>query len=864
MNKNNNSGTRMRLRRVAYYIAAQIAIPAGMMMDTAARDFFNPALLELGTSGQAPVDLSAFSEKGGQVPGTYRVDIFLNNARMETRNVEFRMMKGVRGESILLPCLSVDDLAGYGVLTSKFPGLVTTDISCANLNAVPQANSDFQFNKQQLLLSFPQSALSNAARGWVDPKEWDDGIPAALLNYSINASNNWAKSGYGADSSSQYVNLRPGINFGPWRLRNYTTWNRSSSQGENSQSQSKWDTIYTYVQRDIKSLKSQLTLGDSSTPSDIFDSVAFRGAQLASDDEMMPESLRGYAPIVRGIARTNAQVVVRQNGYTIYETYVSPGSFEITDMYPTGGSGDLYVTIKESDGSEQQLVVPYASLPVLQREGRLKYSLTSAVYRAYDNSIEQTPFTQGTAIYGLPFGLTFYGGGQFSSKYQSLAVGSGKNLGPLGAVSVDMTQAWSRMQNEERQNGRSFRVRYSKNFIDTGTNFSIAGYRYATDGYWNMQEVLETYRDGNVFPFQERRRNRAELTVNQQLWKQAGGLALTAIREDYWNTDRKMESYGASYNNSTQGISYSLNYTYNKNSSTTSQTGGGSGKIYDTDQLFSVSVSVPLTKIFGSHPVYASYMMNTSKNGNTSNNINLSGTVLEDNNLSWGIQQGYGSQGQGYSGGVNTDWRAAYGEVNAGYSYDQNSLRVNYGAQGSIIAYEEGITLGQPMGETVAIVSAPGATGVSVQGQTGVKTDWRGRAIVPYTSPYRKNDITLNTESFADDTEVNITSQTVVPTRGAVVKASYEARVGHRVLMNLKKANGKTVPFGATVSLQGQSMKNTQSFIVGDGGQVYLTGLSDSGILIVRWGSDEDAQCQVSYNVPNGQSGITNMNGLCQ
>lgn len=110
-------------------------------------------------------------------------------------------------------------------------------------------------------------------------------------------------------------------------------------------------------------------------------------------------------------------------------------------MYPTGGSGDLSVTIKEADGSEQNLIVPYASLPVLQREGRLKYSVTTGVYRAYDNSIDETPLSQATAIYGLPWGWTLYGGGQFSSKYQSLALGMGKNLGELGAVSTDVTRA---------------------------------------------------------------------------------------------------------------------------------------------------------------------------------------------------------------------------------------------------------------------------------------------------------------------------------------------------------------------------------------------------------------------------------------
>lgn len=81
----------------------------------------------------------------------------------------------------------------------------------------------------------------------------------------------------------------------------------------------------TYIQRDIQRLQGQLTLGDSYTPSDIFDSVQFRGAQLASDDNMLPDSLRGFAPIIRGIAQSNAQVTIKQNGYIIYQSYVAPG-----------------------------------------------------------------------------------------------------------------------------------------------------------------------------------------------------------------------------------------------------------------------------------------------------------------------------------------------------------------------------------------------------------------------------------------------------------------------------------------------------------------------------------------------------------
>lgn len=864
MNSNNKNyrGTCPRVSKVAYFITAQLALLALLMAHAQARDYFNPELLEMGAPDQSAADLSAFEESGGQIPGTYRVDIFLNNTKMDTRNIEFHMVKDGTGNETLQPCIPVSDLERWGVLVNKYPNLTLSGSSCSNLLGIPQASSDFRFSRQQLLLSFPQSSISNSARGRVDPKLWDEGITAFLLNYSISGANNYTRNGQDNDRDSQYANLRPGINIGSWRLRNYTTWSRTSVNDINHDAMtSKWDTIYTYAQRDIIALKSQLTVGDSNTPSDLFDSISFRGVQLASDDDMLPESLKGYAPVIRGIARTNAQITIRQNGYIIYQSYVSPGSFDINDMYPTGGSGDLYVTIKESDGSEQQLVVPYASLPVLQREGRFKYSMTSGTYRTYNSSVDKTPLTEATAIYGLPWGFTLYGGTQLSSHYQSLVMGQGKNLGDLGAVSIDVTQAWSTQKGEGKENGQSWRVRYSKNFVDTGTNFSIAGYRYATSGFMNMQEVLDTYTTDSSYAMKERRRNRAELTVNQNLWQGWGNLGLTAVREDYWSTDRSMESYGASYNNSFDGISFGVSYTYNRNSTSTSSVREGNGRIYDRDQLLAVNVSVPLARLFSAHPTYVNYAMNTSKNGNTTNSVNIGGTLLERDNLSWNVQEGYGSQEGGNSGSVNADWRATYGELSGGYAIDKYSQRLNYGLQGGIVVHGNGVTLGQPLGDTIALIEAPGAVDVGVQNQTGVRTDFRGYAIVPYVGPYRKNDLALDTQTLKDDTELELTTQTVIPTRGAVVRANYKVSVGNRVLMTLLRTDGKAVPFGATA--MDLTRQDAQGFIVGEAGQVYLTGLNQSGQLRIKWGNAPNEQCGVNYSLPEKTSSIVNMNVQC-
>ncbi|HEM6627388.1 TPA: fimbrial biogenesis outer membrane usher protein [Citrobacter farmeri] len=836
-----------KLRYLTYIISVAIASPVQSIY---AREYFNPALLEIDNPGMKGADLSSF-EEGSQAPGKYRVDVLINNQMVDTQDLEFTAVKTKNNNTQLQPCLSIALLQKWGVKTQLFPILGKGD-QCVNLAVIPQASATFLFNAQRLALSIPQAALTPSARGYVAPELWDEGVPALLLNYSLSGDHTEARNSSGGNTDSKYANLRPGLNIGAWRLRNYTTW-LQDDRGHN-----KWDTIYTYLQRNIVALKSQLIIGDSSSPSDVFDSIPFRGAQLATDDDMLPESLKGYAPVVRGIARTNAQVIIRQNGYVIYQSYVAPGAFEITDMYPTGGSGDLNVTIKEADGSTQNFVVPFASVAILQREGHLKYSITGGQYRSYNSGVDKTSMAQATAIYGLSHGITVYGGIQASSPYRALAIGLGNNMGTIGALSVDVIAARSEPKDVEKSDGRSWRVRYSKDFTETGTNFAIAGYRYSTSGFYSMQEVMDSF--GDSAALNDRRRNRAEVTVSQSLGQDLGSLTFSGLKEDYWNSDQRLSSYSVGYNNSWRGISYAINYTYSKNARVVDDNNNRS--ITDKDQIVSLNVSVPLERFLPG--TWANYSLNSSKEGNTTHAIGLSGTALESNALSWNVQQGYGTDDAEYTGSLNADYRGTYGEMLGGYGYDKNSQRIHMGLNGGILAHAGGITLAQPFGETIALVEAPGVNGVHVNNQTGVHTDFRGYTVVSNVSPYRQNQLALDTATLPDDVELDLTSKTVIPTRGAVVRASYKANIGMRILMTLNLANGQPVPFGATVSPEGAG--NAQGFIVGDAGQVYLSGMPSEGNLRVTWGNGSDRNCRVSYSLkPSEQnSNLHISSSVCQ
>ncbi|VFS61012.1 Outer membrane usher protein fimD precursor [Leminorella grimontii] len=437
-----------------------------------------------------------------------------------------------------------------------------------------------------------------------------------------------------------------------------------------------------------------------------------------------------------------------------------------------------------------------------------------------------------------------------------MALGLGKNMGWVGAVSVDMTDAKAELRDRASERGQSWRLRYSKNFVDTGTNFSLAGYRYSTSGFYTLQEGLDSYNnryDINDSSY-DHKKSRSELLLSQRLWDNGGSLSVSLSNEEYWNNGRHVRSASLGYNNSWKSANYGINYTYSQNRSDTTTDDS------TDDHLFSFNVSIPIDSLLSNS--YANYSLNSSRNGKTVNTVGINGTMLARNNLSYSVSQGYTDGGDGATGNAGLNFKGGYGEASVAYSYDQNMQRVNYGLRGGVVAHADGITLSQAFGETAVLVKAPLASDVRVMNGVGISTDWRGYTVVPYVSPYRKTPITLDTASLKDNVDMTLTSQMVIPTRGAMVRAEFSPNVGLRMLISLTRENGDAVPFGSVASLQSEK---ANSAIVGDGGDVFMTGMPEQGRFIVKWGNDASQQCNVVYQASQAQeaAGIYRLSTVC-
>jgi outer membrane usher protein len=391
------------LSEYAHGAAVDPANPASPADASAAVDFET----DFFPKGTAPkVDLSRF-EKGNYVlPGTYRGDVIVNQKWSARTDI---VMGTVPGTQDTVPCFSAAQLVSYGIDLKKLAAdpqhapakPLPQGQFCAPLgDYIPGATASFSGSDQVLTLSVPQIYTLRSAQGFVDPSQWDAGINAGVLNYNSNV----YRSTYGGrDTTSAYAGINASLSLGSWHAYHLGAMTWSQDRGEHYQSNA------TYLQHDIPSWQAQVAIGDTYTAGDIFDSFRLRGARIYSDDRMLPQSVRGYAPVVRGVAETNARVRVKQNGYIIYETTVAPGPFVVDDLYPTGYGGDLDVEVTEADGRIKHFTVPYAAVPMLLRPGLSRWSIAAG--KVSQLSLRDAPsFFQGTYQRGLTNVVTGYAG----------------------------------------------------------------------------------------------------------------------------------------------------------------------------------------------------------------------------------------------------------------------------------------------------------------------------------------------------------------------------------------------------------------------------------------------------------------------
>jgi len=785
------------------------------------------------------IDISRFNKGNAPIVGTYRTDLYVNQVwvgRTDTTlgavNTDARNVQ---------PCIDRALLERMGVDLSKLKPeaaeLLQRNMGkCTPLSELIEgATASFDNAEQRLDTSLPQAFMARQSRDYVDPQYWDEGITAGRLRYNANI---YQSQNLGDTSTNGYLGLATGLNLGAWRFNHQGSMTYDQKLGTH------YESLQTNLQRSIGPLKSQLVLGDSFTDGAMFDSLGIRGVQMTSDDRMYPESQRGYAPTVRGIAQTNARVQVRQNGAVIYETTVAPGPFEITDLYPTGYGGDLEVVVTEANGTVRVSRVPYAAAVNALRPGVTRYSVVGGQYR--NPNVDSAPsLLQGTVQHGFTNLLTGYGGSILSQNYDAAVVGAALNT-DYGAFSTDFTHATTQFSKQTDRKGDSVRVSYSKLLEPTNTNLAVAAYRYSSEGYLNFADAaqLQDYDRKGQGADLGIQRGKLQATINQALAPGWGSFYLTGSSQNYWNRSGRDTQTQAGYNNSYKRINYGVSLSRQLNLSTST---------WDNQALF--TVAFPL----GDSPraPYSSTQLQHDSSGATNFQESLTGSLGKDNQLAYGINAGRSSGGDASrdtSLGGNISYVSPFTTISASASQNSNYTQMSAGLAGGILAYDGGVVLTPSMGDTLAVVEAKDAAGARVANGSGLQVDHWGHAVVSNLTPFARNRVEIDPQGLPLNVELKSTMQQVAPTAGAVVKMKFETEsAGRTAIIEIRRADGKLLPFGIEVRDAGGQVVGT----VAQGGRTLARGLKTVNGTLSAALTENGQQCQFHYQLPveeNAQS----------
>ncbi|EKK6907450.1 fimbria/pilus outer membrane usher protein [Escherichia coli] len=750
--------------------------------------------------------------KNESPPGDYVVDVFINGQYLETRKTLFKLRRDSNLSTKIVPDLGKKDLEKYGVKQE----FLKKDKTFYDYSRDYQDwNYDYDFYQQRLNLVFPEKYLNIPVDGIHPTEQWDNGISALYINYDADINNIIDKKSH---SSYDYLYSRfeSGINIGPWRIRNEGYIDKGNER------KIKWNNLNNYAERGLNGIHSRLTIGDSFSNSVVFESIPFRGVMLGTEESMYPERYYNFSPVIKGVVKTHALVTVESNGSVIYSNSFSAGSFAITDLPSLGIGSILKVTIKESDGTIDKFYVPYSPPPIALKEGFTKYNLIFGKYRANNVDVIGQGFLQGILMYGLPYGLTAYNGMHFSNGYQAIKTGISSSLGDYGAISFDVAHSNTKHSLSRDKKGNAYNFKYYKDLFNTNSSFSFNYFKSDSRGYSSITDDYNEVSTG----FRYKSESIASVSVNQSLGA-FGNFQYSFNREKSWFDNTQSNNSTLSYNADFMGNNLSLSFS--------------SQKIWNNrrEKFIYLNLSVPFGEYANTNGYFYTQTIKTHQGYNSSIGVN---GLNFDNKLSWDVNTSSGNITNKYIA-ANVNWAGPHGNRGGMASINKYNQQYSLRMDGSTMISQYGVTFGQKIGSTSALIVVPDGKAISITNNTGVQTDSDGLAVLGGLMPFKENIISLNPLTTPGNVEVLRTDIKVVPTRGAIVASRFNTLSGNKIIAKILKKDGSPVPLGSVVSLS----DNINAGIVGEDGEVFLVGLPQEGTLIVTWGGGDNDKCNINY-----------------
>ncbi|TPG80722.1 fimbria/pilus outer membrane usher protein [Pseudomonas arsenicoxydans] len=652
-----------------------------------------------------------------------------------------------------------------------------------------------------LSLIVPTDAIRPSAR---DFSGYQTGGVAGLINYDVTGLHSRS-----ADSTSRFAsaNTELGLNAGDWivRSRQVQTWQDDVSTTTH---------IAAYAQRTFASQEAVLQGGQINLYNPVLAGAQITGMQVLNEQALQVE---GQSAVIEGIANSQAQVEVRQNGSLIHSTVVPAGPFALTNVRRLNTRSDVEVTIKETDGSERRFTVPATMLGVgLPAPG---YSLGAGQLRNVGDVQGGDPWVISGGWSGaltpqvlLSAGLTG------AADYRAAGAGVGLLPSPVTQLQATLTgaDASGRQASQGLQADLSVSHRLNEQWALN------AGSSYRTPGYRELEDAVFANTSDNSQSLYRDQQSAALSWSHPWLGAFSSGFSRSSSF-DGQSSSRALASWGTNI----AGMSISATAEW--------QLSGSNGN----DDSVYLNLSIPL----GENRRARSWVRSSA--GELRSGVGLSERVNDQLGYRVGVEHDTHNKQVQSTAGVSLLPR--YTQLDLNYTRaDAERSSYQASARGGAVLHGGGVTLSPyPVSDTFALLSVGDMASIKVSTPSGpVWTDWQGQAVIPQVTAYGKSPVEVDTKTLPRNADIHNGLAVISAGRGAVDNVEFGITLTRRALLKATTANGTPLPRGASVNTADGEFVT----LVQDGGLVFLPNVLDRRALWISAPGLE--RCELRFELP--------------
>lgn len=649
-------------------------------------------------------------------------------------------------------------------------------------------------------------------------------VRGLALNYNIFTSHESGEQDTSLFSEFRTFGLGPGFFSSSFNSKDTT--NTTDAERGTRRLMSSW------VYQNVDKLFS-MTLGDSFTTSQSWNnSVRFGGINIAHNYATQPNFSTSSQDILTDSVTLPSTVDLYVRGVKASSQRVDPGQFTLNTAPIFTGNEGAQVVITDINGQQRVVNLDLYGATQLLSAGLNTWGVSAGWVRkdyTYQSNSYNSQFVGvGDWRYGFSNKSTVGLHAEQSAQLHNEGMGWDYLLSPtLGVFHLNAS-------NSQYDNNSG--SQWGSGWQWNNRRYNVAlNHSQASNGYRDVSSIADntlTTREDSAF---------ASVTFDA-----AGTFGVSWVNQTYQDSSSQYA-----------GVSWSKSYAHGITlaASLTRELGD------ERNTTVFLNVSMPLNQ----HKDYLSLQDSHDNDGNAMQ-ASLAHS-LDANKPGWGWNMS-AQNGDNAAVHATVQHRNHWSDMALGFNRQDNANDYYGSLSGALGLFMGHLYATRVLGSAFAIVDTSNVPDVPVylEHRPVGHTDNNGMLFLNNLNPYQENRLDIDVLQLDEEYRAPYTSEVLIPKTASGALAKFTIYKTHALLMTVKTADGKNVPFSAQVSVstaQGEAPSHgTQQTIAGYDGKIYLEDPPTSGKVSVQWAS---SSCQVTLPQQRSHShSVEVINALCQ